>query len=64
MTWPQIYDGKYWKADLAQKYGVKSIPRAILVDGDTGLVLAEGSATRGERLAASIQQAIWARKKR
>jgi len=26
MTWPQIYDGKYWQADLAVKYGIHSIP--------------------------------------
>src|SRR5438445_475976 len=27
MRWPQIYDGKYWKADVAVKYGIHSIPR-------------------------------------
>lgn len=64
MTWPQIYDGKFWKADLAVKYGIKSIPRAILVDGDTGRVLADARETRGTQLAVSVQKAIAAKKKK
>src|SRR6266700_658953 len=42
MPWPQVYDGKYWRAALAVQYGVESIPQPILVDGDTGIILAEG----------------------
>ena len=38
MTWPQIYDGKYWDAAVAVQYGVHSIPFPVLVDGDTGKV--------------------------
>jgi peroxiredoxin len=58
MTWPQVYDGKYWKAELAQKYGIKSIPRPILVDGDTGVIIAEGRDARGGRLSPSIEKAL------
>jgi peroxiredoxin len=58
MSWPQIYDGKYWKAELAQKYDVHSIPRPILVDGDTGVIVAEGKNARGSRLAPSIEKAL------
>src|ERR1041385_7203338 len=58
MTWPQIYDGKYWKADLALLYGIRSIPRPILVDGDRGLILAEGPAARGQKLNAAIEKAL------
>jgi len=58
MSWPQVYDGGYWQAALAQKYGIHSIPRAILVDGDTGTILAEGPAARGSRLAPAIEHAI------
>ena len=61
MPWPQIYDGKYWKADLAVKYGIHSIPRPILVDGDTGVILAEGPAARGSHLAPAIQKALAAK---
>jgi len=34
------YDGQYWHAELAVKYGIHSIPCPILVDGDTGMILA------------------------
>ena len=40
MTWAQIYDGKFWKAEVAQKFAIDSIPAAFLVDGDTGKILA------------------------
>ena len=63
MPWPQIYDGKYWKAELAQKYSIHSIPRPILVDGDTGVILAEGQDARGSHLAPSIAKALAAKKK-
>src|SRR5205085_6081828 len=62
MTWPQIYDGKYWQAELALKYGIHSIPRPILVDGDSGVILAEGPAARGQRLAAAVEKALAAKK--
>src|SRR5215471_9377422 len=32
MPWPQVYDGQYWKAAVAVKYGVHAIPCPILVD--------------------------------
>jgi peroxiredoxin len=63
MPWPQIYDGKYWKAALAVQYGVHSIPQPLLVDGDTGVILAEGSDARGPRLAAAVKKALAAKKK-
>jgi peroxiredoxin len=58
MPWPQVYDGKYWNAEVAQRYGVTSIPRAYLVDGDTGEILAAQGELRGERLAETIQKAL------
>ena len=63
MPWPQVYDGKYWKAALAVQYGIESIPQPILVDGDTGIVLAEGHDARGPRLAKAIQKALATKKK-
>src|SRR5579864_4150695 len=42
MTWPQVYDGKFWQARVAQLYGIESIPHAFLIDGDTGKIVAEG----------------------
>jgi thiol-disulfide isomerase/thioredoxin len=32
MPWPQIYDGGYWKAAIAQEFAVHSIPFTMLVD--------------------------------
>jgi thiol-disulfide isomerase/thioredoxin len=61
MPWPQIYDGKYWQADLAVLYGIHSIPRPILIDGDTGVILAEGPAARGSKLAVAIDKALTAK---
>lgn len=40
MTWQQIYDGRAWTTELAQKYLITSIPAGFLVDGDTGEILA------------------------
>lgn len=58
MTWPQVYDGKYWQAEIAQLYAVDSIPHAFLVDGNTGKVIAETSGLRGEALEPTIQKAL------
>ena len=63
MPWPQVYDGKYWKAALAVQYGVQSTPQALLVDGDNGIILAEGDDARGIRLAQAIKKALAAKKK-
>ncbi len=64
MSWPQIYDGKYWDAALAKQYGIHSIPRPILVDGDTGVILAEGPDARGPDLAPAIEKALAAKQKK
>jgi peroxiredoxin len=58
MPWPQIYDGKYWQAEIAEKYNIDSIPHAFIVDGDTGTIVAEGDDIRGERLAPAIEKAL------
>jgi peroxiredoxin len=58
MTWPQVYDGKFWKAEIADLYGINSIPAAFLVDGDTGKILAAGNSLRGEQLAKTLKAAL------
>ena len=58
MGWAEIYDGKYWAAEVAQKYAIESIPHAFLVDGDTGLIIAEGDALRGESLEGTLKAAL------
>jgi thiol-disulfide isomerase/thioredoxin len=32
MPWPQHFDGKFWKNEFGQKYGINSIPRMWLID--------------------------------
>jgi thiol-disulfide isomerase/thioredoxin len=61
MPWPQVFDGKYWSAEVARLYSVNSIPRAYLVDGDTGMILA-ADGLRGPALDGAIRSAL-ARKK-
>jgi len=62
MTWPQIFDGKMWQTEQVLLYGVEGIPFMLIVDGDTGEIMA-GSEARGEALGPAIESAL-ARKKR
>jgi len=64
MTWPQIYDGRYWKAAVAVKYGVHAIPCPVLVDGDTGLILAEGPDALGKKLSHLLETTLPAKAKK
>jgi thiol-disulfide isomerase/thioredoxin len=54
MPWEQVYDGKFWDAEIGKLYGVDSIPRAFLVDGSTGKILATTNELRGENLDSTI----------
>jgi peroxiredoxin len=60
MPWPQVYDGKFWAAEVAKLYGIQAIPHTVLVDGDTGVILADK--VRGEALAPAIEKALAAKK--
>jgi peroxiredoxin len=59
MTWMQIYEGQ--TGHISDLYKVEYIPHAFIVDGDTGIVIADGDSIRGEKLAPAIQQAIAAK---
>lgn len=61
MSWVHIHDAD---SAIANIYKVTSIPRALLVDGDTGLILAEGNSLRGKQLEETIEKAIQAKKKK
>ncbi len=61
MSWVHIHDAD---SAIATIYKVTSIPRALLVDGDTGLILAEGNSLRGKQLEETIERAIQAKKKK
>jgi thiol-disulfide isomerase/thioredoxin len=55
MSWPQIFDGKGWKNEIAQLYGVTAIPRAILVDRE-GVI--RYASIRGKELDSAIAKLI------
>ena len=58
MTWEQVCDAKFWDAAVAKLYDVESIPQAYLVDGDTGVILAEGEQIRGDGLGKAVEAAL------
>ncbi|HEY3856899.1 MAG TPA: TlpA disulfide reductase family protein [Verrucomicrobiae bacterium] len=58
MPWPQIYDGKYLDSPIYRRYGAEGIPHAFIVDGDTGIIMAEGDNARGQKLATAIEDAL------
>jgi len=64
MTWPQIYDGQYWKAAVAVQYGVHAIPCPVLVDGDTGTIIAADTGALGHKLTKALQSALEAKAKK
>lgn len=58
MPWQQIYEGKYWDVSLVKNYGVEGIPFTLLVDGDTGIILADSRTMRGPILSDTIGKAL------
>ena len=58
MPWRQVYDGKFWDAEIAKMYGVNSIPRVLLVDGDTGEIVADNATLRGEQIFKTLESAL------
>jgi thiol-disulfide isomerase/thioredoxin len=55
MTWPQYFDGLGWQNKLAGKYGVESIPFAVLVGPDGKII---GKDLRGDDLEAAVTKAL------
>jgi thiol-disulfide isomerase/thioredoxin len=63
MPWKQVYEGKGWMTDLGEKYDVSAIPFVLLVDGDTGEIIARADKLRGPGLADFIGKELAKRKK-
>jgi len=55
MTWRQFFDGKGWQNQLAQEYGINSIPATFLLDGEGKVI---GSNLRGEALEEAVAKAL------
>lgn len=58
MPWKQIYEGKFWDVSHVRNFGVEGIPFVLLVDGDTGEILATEETLRGPQLLATVEKAI------
>ena len=64
MTWPQIYDGRAGQAAVAVQYGVHGIPCPVLVDGDTGTIIATDRGALGQRLTKALDGTLAAKGKK
>jgi thiol-disulfide isomerase/thioredoxin len=58
LPWPQIYEGKGWDVSIGQQHDVSGIPFVLLVDGDSGKILANAAQLRGEKLSEFIGKAL------
>lgn len=55
MPWPQQFDGKFWKNDVATKYTITSIPAMFLLDQDGRVV---STNARGPALEAEVKRLL------
>jgi len=55
MPWPQHFDGKYWKNDIAVSYGITGIPAMFLLDQSGRLVATDA---RGPKLEADVRKLL------
>ena len=62
MPWRQVYEGKYWNTTVGEEYDVAAIPFTLLIDGDTGRILADEHSLRGSGLSDFIGQQLAAKK--
>ncbi|MCF7688009.1 MAG: TlpA family protein disulfide reductase [Cephaloticoccus sp.] len=55
MSWPQYYDGKFWKNDISTRFEIGSIPAMFLIDQNGNLVSTEA---RGPKLEAEVKRLL------
>ncbi|MCM2273900.1 MAG: TlpA family protein disulfide reductase [Candidatus Didemnitutus sp.] len=55
MPWPQHFDGKWWKNDIARRYAIDAIPAMFLLDRE-GLLVSTNA--RGEKLEAEVKRLL------
>src|SRR6185369_5072374 len=58
MPWRQVYEGKYWNTTIGEQFDVSAIPFTLLVDGDTGEILADAKTMRGPGLSDLIEKQL------
>jgi thiol-disulfide isomerase/thioredoxin len=55
MTWPQQFDGKFWKNEISTLYEIASIPAMFLIDQEGKLVT---TTARGPKLEAEVKRLL------
>jgi len=55
MTWPQYFDGKYWKNDISTRFDINSIPAMFLLDQDGKVV---STNARGPKLEEEVKRLL------
>ena len=55
MPWPQYFDGKYWKNDIAVKYDINAIPAMFLLD-QKGMIVTTNA--RGGKLEFEVKRLL------
>lgn len=55
MLWPQHFDGKWWKNEIARRYAIDAIPAMFLLDREGRLV---STNARGEKLEAEVKRLL------
>jgi thiol-disulfide isomerase/thioredoxin len=55
IEWPQFFDGKWWNNEVAQMYGVQSIPTTLLVDRQGKI---RYKSLRGKQLETAVKQLL------
>lgn len=58
MTWPQVNEANAFEGRLPTTFGVTGIPACWLVDGKSGLIVAERSSLRGAALRETIERRL------
>ena len=62
LPWSQIYEGRLWDTTLGKLHDVSGIPFVLLVDGDSGEILASARELRGAGLSDFIAEQLQKRK--
>ncbi len=58
LPWPQILEGKGWDTSIGIQHDVSGIPFVLLVDGDSGKILATAAQLRGPKLTEVIGEQL------
>lgn len=62
MPWRHLYEGKFWDTSLGGLYDVGAIPFVLLVDGDSGEIIAVVNQLRGPGIVKTIEDALTKKK--